>query len=198
MKPEGQLVINGVDKTTYKTDSGGNQYAWMDDDMGSPISDKECYPLLIDANGDLSCYASENRKAAENQPAAIISAGYKYAVTGWGMIVNSFTDDDLQHDEIVHSGKYIRQAIGQFQNGDYFVLSCDKTGYSGATAPTSHEAGVTYSDLATFLINKGAKFAYSLDGGGSCETVIGKRQVNPIFDGIVGRAVPTVIYWSAD
>lgn len=198
-KPEGPLVINGVDMTTYKTNSNtGEQYAWMDSDMGSTISSTECYPLLINANGDFYCYPSEDRTATENQPASIIAAGYKYAVTAWGMIVNNFVDDSLSSDEIVHQGKYIRQIVGQFQNGDYFVMSIDKTGKSGITAPTANEAGANYGDLATFLIAKGVKFAYSLDGGGSCETVLGQRHVNPIFEGTTGRPVPTVIYWSID
>ena len=197
-KPEGQLVIGGVDRTVYKTDAQtGDPYAWMDDDMGTAIGAHECYPLLIDGTGSLSC-VSEDRTAAENQPAALIAAGYRYAVTGWGMLINNYTDDGLSTDEIVHQGAYIRQIIGQFQNGDYFVFCCDKTGYSGATAPQSHEAGASYADISAFLIGRGVKFAYSLDGGGSCETVLGSRQVNPIFDGTAGRAVPTVIYWSAD
>lgn len=197
-KPEGQLVINGVDKTVYKTDAQtGAQYAWMDDDMGSPISERECYPLLIDGAGNLSCL-SEDRTAAENQPAALITAGYKYAVTGWGMLINNYTDDDLSTDEIVHQVPHIRQIIGQYQNGDYFVFCNDRTGYHGATAPQTNEAGASYADISAFLIGRGVKFAYSLDGGGSTETVLGSRQVNPIFDGTAGRLVPTVIYWSAD
>lgn len=128
----------------------------------------------------------------------MIDEGYKYVVTAWGMIVNDYADNSQAMQEIVHSGKYIRQVIGQFQNGDYFVMSVDKTGYSGITAPTTNENGVTYSELAKFLIAKGVRIAYSLDGGGSCETVVGKRHVNPIYDGSVGRAVPSVIYFSTE
>jgi len=54
---------------------------------------------------------------------------------------------------------------------------------------------MTYDQLADLLIAKGVKFAYSLDGGGSAETVIGNRQINPIFEGVSGRKVPTVIYF---
>ena len=39
-----------------QTDSDGNivtHYPWMVSDMGTAIGDSECYPLLIDANGDL-------------------------------------------------------------------------------------------------------------------------------------------------
>ena len=54
---------------------------------------------------------------------------------------------------------------------------------------------MSYDTLAELLISKGVKFAYALDGGGSAETVIGSRQINPIFEETAGRAVPTVIYF---
>ena len=119
-------------------------------------------------------------------------------ITAWGRVVYNYADDSLSSEEIVHKGRYIRQIIGQFQNGDYFVMSVDCTGYTGLTAPKTNEAGASYDDIAAFCIAKGARIAYSLDGGGSCETTIGDRQVNPIFDGTTGRPCPTVIYWSAD
>ena len=34
--------------------------------------------------------------------------------------------------------------------------------------------------------------------GGSCETVLRDRQINPIFEGTTGRKVPTVIYFASD
>lgn len=194
LKPEGQIIVNGEDKTTYKTDSSGNKYPWMDDDMGTAISDTECYPLCIDKNGKLSTPYT-NRKADEARPEALIAAGYKYAVTAWGTIIDNYksTTKDTW-DEIVHKGKYVRQVIGQFQNGDYFVCSFD--GIKGSI--TTNEAGMDYDTIATFLISKGVRFAYSLDGGGSCETVLRDRQINPIFEGSTGRKVPSVIYFSAD
>ncbi|MBU5481723.1 phosphodiester glycosidase family protein [Blautia sp. MSJ-19] len=194
-KPEGQLVINGVDKTAYKTDSSGKKYAWMDSDMGTAISDTECYPLCIDANGKLSTPYTD-RKTDAAQPSALIEAGYKYAVTAWGTIIDNYKSTTADTwDEIVHKDKkVVRQVIGQFQNGDYFVCSFD--GIKGAV--TVNEAGMDYDTIATFLISKGVRFAYSLDGGGSCETTIGDRQINPIFEGSTGRKVATVIYFSAD
>jgi exopolysaccharide biosynthesis protein len=179
MRPQGQTIINGVSVTNTP----------MTDDMGSPISDDECYPLCIDANGDLS--ASYERSV---DTATMIADGVKYAVTAWGQFVENFAKaESSKYDEIVHVGKYIRQSIGQFQNGDYFVCTVDSSRGS-----VTNEAGMTYDTLANLLISKGVKFAYSLDGGGSAETVIGKRQVNPIFEGTSGRAVPTVIYFDVE
>ncbi|WP_259687229.1 phosphodiester glycosidase family protein [Lactococcus cremoris] len=59
--------------------------------------------------------------------------------------------------------------------------------------PVTNEAGLYYEELAQLFVDKGVEFAYSLDGGGSTQTVIGKRQLNPIYEGSAGRAVPTVI-----
>lgn len=127
------------------------------------------------------------------RPAALISSGYKYAVTAWGTIIDNYKNTSTDTwNEIVHKGKYVRQVIGQYQNGDYVVCSFD--GIKGSI--TANEAGIDYDDVANLLIGKGVRFAYSLDGGGSCETVLRDRQINPIFEGTTGRKVPTVIYFS--
>ena len=174
LHPVGQTIIDGVSFVNTP----------MVDDMGSPISDHECYPLCIDAFGNLSAPYTRSVDTAD-----MIADGVVYAVTGWGKVVDNFKPcSDTVDNEIVHAETYIRQVIGQFQNGDYFVCTVDKS--RGAV---ENEAGMTYADLAHLLVNKGVKFAYSLDGGGSAETVIGVRQLNPIYEGAAGRAVPTVI-----
>lgn len=176
MQPQGQTIIGGVSVTNTP----------MTDDMGAAISEDECYPLCIDANGDLSAPYERNADTAD-----MIADGVQYAVTAWGQFIENFAKAGTsKYNEIVHTGNYIRQSIGQFQNGDYFVCSVDSNRGS-----VTNEAGMSYDTLAELLISKGVKFAYSLDGGGSCETVIGSRQVNPIYEGTAGRAVPTVIYF---
>ena len=174
LRPVGQTIIDGV----VLVDTP------MADDMGSPISDAECYPLCIDANGDLSAPYTRNTDTA-----TMLAAGVVYAVTGWGKVVENFAAcADTVENEIVHAGKYIRQVIGQFQNGDYCVCTVDMS-----RGTVENEAGLTYAELAQLLIDRGVKFAYSLDGGGSAETVLGVRQLNPIYEGTAGRSVPTVI-----
>lgn len=179
MQPQGQVIVDGVSKTNTP----------MSDDMGSPISEDECYPLCIDENGDLS--APYDRTV---DTAIMIADGIKHAVTAWGQFIENFAKcDSSKYNEIVHVGNYIRQSIGQFQNGDYFVCTVD-----GNRGSISNEAGMDYDTLADLLISKGVKFAYSLDGGGSAETVIEKRQINPIFEGTSGRAVSTIIYFDIE
>lgn len=173
VEPVGQLIIDGVSLINTP----------MTSDNGVPIHPDECYPLAIDGNGNLKTYP-RNADTAD-----MIADGVKYAVTAWGKLVDNFkiTTKDIDN-EIVHPGKYIRQSIGQYQNGDYCVCSVDMT-----RGPVTNEAGLSYEELAQLFVDRGVKFAYSLDGGGSAETVIGKRQLNPIYEGSAGRAVPTVI-----
>lgn len=160
----------------------------MTSDSGVPINPDECYPLAIDANGDLTTYP-RNADTAD-----MIANGVKYAVTAWGKLVDNFeiATTDIEN-EIVHNGRYIRQSIGQYQNGDYCICTVDMTRGS-----VTNEAGLYYKDLAQIFVDKGVKFAYSLDGGGSAQTVLGKRQLNPIYEGSEGRAVPTVITFEID
>lgn len=180
LTPEGQVIINGVSMNNTP----------MTSDNGTAIADDECYPLCIDENGDLS--APYERSV---DTSTMISDGVVHAVTAWGQFIENYAlADSSKFNEQVHKGAYVRQSIGQFQNGDYFVCTCDaKKG-----SITENEAGMTYETLTELLISKGVKFAYSLDGGGSAETVIGDRQINPIFEGTVGRSVPTVIYFDVE
>lgn len=176
VKPVGQTIIDGVSVSNTP----------MADDNGVPISDTECYPLCIGSDGTLS--ASYDRYV---DTATMIAGGVVGAVTGWGKLVEGFEicKDDIAA-EIVHPGDYIQQAIGQFENGDYCVCTAEQSRGS-----VNNEAGLTYTEMAEIFVDKGVKFAYSLDGGGSAATVIGKRQLNRIYEGITGRAVPTVIYF---
>lgn len=180
MIPQGQTIIGGVSMTNSP----------MTDDMGTAISDAECYPLCIDAEGNLSAPYDRSVDTAD-----MIADGVCYAVTGWGKFIEDFAATDSSvFQEIVHPDAYIRQCIGQYDNGDYCICTVDKA----RLGISANDAGMTYATLAALLTAKGVKFAYSLDGGGSCETVIGNRQINPIYEGDSGRAVPTVIYFEVE
>lgn len=176
LQPHGQTIIDGVSVTN----------SLVPEDFSATISDAECYPLCIDANGDLSSPYAQGVDTAD-----MLADGVVYAVTGWGQFIDNFSKvDETKYNELIHPDTYIRQSIGQFQNGDYFVCSVDQNRGS-----VTNEAGLTYDALADLLISKGVKYAYSLDGGGSTETVLGNRQINPIYEGTDGRKVPTVIYF---
>lgn len=174
MVPVGQTILNGVAVVDEP----------MESDNGYPISATQCYPMCIDANGNLS--APYARSVSTK---TMIADGVVQSITGWGKLVEDFqiTYDDIKA-EIVHQGKYIRQSIGQYQNGDYAICTVDQS-----RGKVENESGLTYEALAQIFVDHGVKFAYSLDGGGSAETVVGNRQLNPIYEQAAGRAVPTVI-----
>jgi exopolysaccharide biosynthesis protein len=180
--PHGQTIVNGVsltnslDKNTFSNPSS--------------VSDTECYPLCIDAFGNLSSPYAQGVDTA-----TMIAAGVKYAVTGWGELITDFAkaSQDKFGDLYTNTEKAPRQVIGQYQNGDYFTFACD-----GTRGSITNNSGMTYAQVADFLISKGVKYAYVLDGGGSTETILGKRSINPIFENTEGRKVPTVIYFSVD
>lgn len=176
-QPIGQTIIDGVSIVNTPHQQGANN---------ETISDTECYPLCIDANGVLS--APYDRYVDTSK---MLADGVVQAVSGWGKLVENYaiTEEDIAA-EIVHPGRYCRQAIGQYQNGDYCVCTVDMSGYSNGI---ENEAGLTYTELAQIFVDHGVKFAYSLDGGGSAETVLGERQLNAIYEGAEGRIAPTVI-----
>lgn len=178
--PHGQTIVDGVSITNELNP----------DSFGSAISEAECYPLCIDADGNLSSPYPQGVDTAD-----MIADGVVHAVTGWGQLIDNYSaTDETKYNEIVHSGERIPcQIIGQYQNGDYCVLTVD-----GVRGTVENEAGLTDKQARDLLIEKGVKFAYLLDGGGSAETVIGHRQINPIYTGTAGRVVPTVIYFSVD
>ena len=172
--PQGQTIINGTSITNSP----------MTDDMGTAISDEESYPLCIGSSGELSA-----PYARSVDTSTMIADGVKYAVTGWCTLIENGAAkySDFNTVEIVHKNSYSRQVIGQYEDGDYFIL----------TTTSSDKSGMTYAAINEILLSlsKKVKFAYSLDGGGSAETVVDRTQINTIYEGTYGRKVPTLIYF---
>ena len=172
--PKGQTIINGTSITNSP----------MTDDMGTAISDEESYPLCIGSSGELSA-----PYARSVDTSTMIADGVKYAVTGWCTLIENGAAkySDFNTVEIVHKNSYSRQVIGQYEDGDYFIL----------TTTSSDKSGMTYAAINEILLSlsKKVKFAYSLDGGGSAETVVDRTQINTIYEGTYGRKVPTLIYF---
>lgn len=140
-------------------------------------------PLTIDSNGDLD-YVLGNASAS-----TLVANGIKSAVCGWYPLV-------VDYESIIDSSQYSsqetygqRQIIGQFGNGDYAILTLEGRGYDNST-------GFSMPDAAELCVNLGMKFAYSLDGGGSTETVLGKKQINTIYENTTGRVVTTYIVFN--
>lgn len=147
-------------------------------DTGVEQFEKEQYVLGIDADGNFKTYIN---KTAEE----ILADGSIYALTGFvPLIVGGVAVDDsvlsvCPHYDIRHP----RQIIGRLANGDYFTFACD--------GRTDGENGMTLQEcIDTLTEDLNVVFAFCLDGGGSAQSVVGKKLVNRMLD---NRKVPNVI-----
>lgn len=140
------------------------------------------YPLTIDGNGNLS-YASPDADTAD-----LIANGVVSAVCGFcPLIVDYVPVEASMYNWISHWNENAqRQIIGQWGNGDYAIVTSEGRGHQ-------HSDGWKLEEAIVILQKLGVKFAYNLDGGGSTESVLGKKHINDIYDNTTGRVVPTFI-----
>lgn len=167
LKPLGILIING-------------QVV-----INEPLLDRPYAPLLIYENGDLGTCAADVEASS--------LTGVTSAVLGFGAIVEDYVGKTIDTYPGAYGGwdnDSQRMIIGQFGNGDYFILTAEGRGFDNSPV------GWTIPDAIDFCVEHNAKFAYNLDGGGSTELVIGKKQLNTIYDETNGRIVPTFIVFN--
>ena len=141
-------------------------------------------PLLIDQNGDLS-YAATNVDATT-------LTGIVSAVCGFGPLVINYagiSEADYVNPVDWTSDKQ-RLIIGQFGSGDYAIIASEGRGFDNTTP------GWTIPDTIAFCNGINLKFAFELDGGGSTELVVDKKQLNMIYENASGRLVPTYIVFN--
>lgn len=149
---------------------------------GPSIVNPDCRALTVNTDGDLG-YAAVDADADE-----LVSQGIVSAVCGFMPIVVDYSSvPESEWNNIEHYDQAAqRQIIGQFANGDYAIISCDGRGFNNST-------GWTIVQAQRICLKHGLKFAYNLDGGGSTETVIQKKQLNLMYDGGTGRKIPVCI-----
>lgn len=142
-------------------------------------------PLTIDVNGDLS-YASSDVDANE-----LVANGVVSALCGFcPIIVDYNTVNPPTVSNVTHFTQNAqRQIIGQFGNGDYAIVTCEGRDFDNSD-------GWTIAEAQTICKKLGLKFAYNLDGGGSTQTVIGKKQLNTIYENEKGRKLPSFIVFN--
>ena len=142
-------------------------------------------PITIDGSGTLGY------TAADPSGVTLISQGIISAIMGFCPIIVNYEPVDpptVQH--VTHFTQNVqRQIIGQFGNGDYAIITCEGRDYD-------HSDGWTIAEAQTICQKLGLKFAYNLDGGGSTETVLGKKQINTIYENTTGRQVPSFIVFN--
>lgn len=142
-------------------------------------------PLTIDVNGDLS-YGTSNADANE-----LVASGIVSAICGFCPIIVDYnpvsppTVSNVSH----FTQNAQRQIIGQFGNGDYAIITCEGRNFNNSD-------GWTIAEAQTICKKLGLKFAYNLDGGGSTQTVIGKKQLNIIYENEKGRTLPSFIVFN--
>lgn len=142
-------------------------------------------PLTIDADGNLG-YATSGATGEELAESGIVSA-----VCGFCPIIVNYepVDPPTVSNASHFTENAQRQIIGQFGNGDYAIVTCEGRGFQNSD-------GWTIAEAQSICQKHGLKFAYNLDGGGSTATVLGKKQINTIYEGNAGRVVPTFIVFN--
>ena len=171
------LVINAAFDTNYVVENGINV------GNGNPPT----RPALSISNiGELGVINHDDVPDARVVPAGIVSA-----VHGWGPIIMDYDDytewdDKTELDPTEHAQ---RQIIGQYGNGDYAILTCEGRDYDNSV-------GWNYEEARRICKALGLKFAYNLDGGGSTQIVLGRKNLNIIYEGQTGRAVRNFIVFN--
>lgn len=143
-------------------------------------------PLTINSGGYMSYteYDSDGYELVSDGIVSCVSGFMPLVVNGeaktdWINLWSSgWSEQDAQ-----------RQVIGQFENGDYAIVTSEGRNFDSST-------GLTVFQTADLCISFGIKFAYLLDCGGSTETVIDGKQLNVIYEGTTGRKVPSFIVFN--
>lgn len=168
IKPDGVVIQNGVVVQS-----------------GATTAHPNCKILTIDSSGNLG-YA-----AADADASTLVSQGIVSAVAGFmPIIVNYQAVPSEEWNSVAHYTQNAqRQIIGQFGNGDYAIVTCEGRSYQNSD-------GWTIAEAQTVCLRLGLKFAYNLDGGGSTETMLGKKHFNTIYERTTGRIVPTFLVFN--
>lgn len=171
-KPMGTLIQNGI--------------LLQQGDDTLPTWNKENQMVLTIDNNGLLGYAAYNSNGN-----TLISNGIVSAVHSFCPIVIDYEDakETISVPYLDNDADAMRQVFGQFGNGDYCVVTAE-----GRDNESS--VGFTVPQLTSLCLSLGLRFAFNLDGGGSTETVLRKKQINTIYEGPYGREVPNFIVFN--
>ncbi len=146
--------------------------------------------LTIDANGTLG-YEALSVTGAQLAARGIVSTA-----SGFFPIVDDFEDIDEREPDLAEkmtdaycTGDAQRQALCQYENGDYLIITAEGRGGRGG-------GHFTFKQMQRLCRQYGVKFAYMLDGGGSAQTVVGDKALNHIYENTYGRVIPTYIVFN--
>lgn len=164
-EPLGQTIIAGQIINSEK----------VTDDNGKVISDKECYPLILDQKLNLS--EDKLNRSCEDlvQDSEVLSS-----LCGWGSLIIDYKGQLLYKKEIVHQYPICRQRLilCQDEEDNYILYAFHK----------AH-----YKEVEEFLLKENIKFAYCLDGGHSTQIYINNYRLTKKYYLKKGRQVNTII-----
>lgn len=139
------------------------------------------YNLGIDKFGNLKTF--EPKYSAQE----LVEFGIVDAFMGFApLMVDGVPFEKI--DDIVPFGAYLnkqRQVIGQFENGDYFVV-------------TVLEPGLTFKQTRELLTSLNIQNAYALDNGSSTQTMVLTERLTPVYRDVTGRKVPTLLIFNPE
>ena len=145
---------------------------------------KTNYTLGIKDDGTLVSYPSD--VTAEN----IVNDGVKLALTAFFPIIeNGVKVSEEVYNSIPNTlEKNPRQIIAQKENKDILFITVE--------GRNSQSVGMDYDDIFRICQSLNVTFAYSLDGGGSTQSVLRGRLINNVNDenGTKERDVPDFLY----
>lgn len=148
--------------------------------------------LGVDSNGD---FVSVDYDTTTED---MLANGITQAVQGWATIISNYAKSDLDAlketlypsdgtygTDYIVTAKHPRTACGQYANGDYMVFLCG--------GRQTNQEGMTLAEMQELFVAEGVKYAYNLDGGGSCNGYFYKKETAPYTE---GRADPSYIVFN--
>jgi len=151
-----------------------------------PRSEPDSRALLIDKNGDFEIF-EEGSETGEALIARDIVQGWSFGP----VLVNNgkIASAEIAKQNWVSDSGNPRVGIAQVGPLHYLYIVVD-----GRSALSK---GLTLTQLAQLFIDKGAKIAYNLDGGGSATMWFNGKVINkPTYDGngVYERGVSDIVY----
>ena len=133
-------------------------------------------PLTIDNQGNLGYVDADTTGKGQTY----VNNGIISALCGFFPIINNYENFEYPTNipGTFDTADWIncqRNVIGQFSNGDYCIITGEGRGFANSK-------GFTIPQIQDVCKSLGLKFAYNLDGGGSTQTVICKKNVNTIYE----------------
>lgn len=178
------LVINGggwegpvIENSVLKTDA-------------APYYQTGGCMITIDSNGDLG-YVPD---VVGGEGAGLVSQGIVSAFYHFFPIVVNYEDYDYPTNIKDTFGNHNweiaqKQIFGQYENGDYCIITAEGRGYANSV-------GFTVPQIQALCKDIGLKFAYHLDGGGSTQTIYGKKRINCVYESQT-RVLPGFIVFNS-